>query len=851
MEKGLLAVFCIVLVCGAAHAQPPSEWASRGIGGGGAMFAPSFSPHNPNELYVASDMSGLFHTTDLGASWEIVPFQRFQGYSSARVQFTDDPDVLYCLDHSRYTPRPVRSLDGGNSWQPLDEDPASGGPIHLFVDPADAGRLIVSDKCNLYISDDGGKSFERKFSSGCDDAGLHIGGAFFDGDRVFLGTSAGLLVSTDSGESFARSGVSGLPEGEKIVSFSGAREGNTVRLYALVRSENVWAGMIATDLFGSHQEVYALEWGEPSWVVRKDGLPARPSGLAFIATSLDNIDVAYAAGRGDAEHPLIFKTTDGGETWTRVLKTTNNENIATGWQGYHGDSHWWWGGAPVGFTVAPDDPNRAAYTDYGFCHVTADGGESWNQAYVSREDANPPGSPTPKKRTYRGAGLEVTSCWQLVWLDRENIWACFTDIRGIRSADRGLSWSFDYTGHDQNTMYRMEVHPETGVVYAATSTIHDLYQSTYLRDARIDGDRADGKIIFSRDNGRTWKDLHDFDHPVFWLALDPSDGNTMYASVANYTDGAGGVYVCRDLENGASSAWTKLPDPPRTEGHPATIVVLRDGSVLSTFSGRMDPAGAFTPSSGVFIYSPDTNSWEDLSHPDMQYWTKDIVVDPHDPEQDTWYVGVFSGWGGPPNDLGGLFRTTDRGSSWTRILTVHRVTSCTIHPDNAEEMYVTTETDGLLFSSDIHSADPTFSEVSGYPFRQPERVFFNPYDHNEIWVTSFGNGLRVGRTTTTGIRDERRGEIPEFRLMGNHPNPFNLETTIAYSLGMAGRAEMTVYSILGQKVTKLVDGFQSEGRKSVRWEGVNSMGKTVSNGVYLYQLKADGFAETRKMTLVK
>ena len=40
----------------------------------------------------------------------------------------------------------------------------------------------------------------------------------------------------------------------------------------------------------------------------------------------------------------------------------------------------------------------------------------------------------------------------------------------------------------------------------------------------------------------------------------------------------------------------------------------------------------------------------------MRYWTKDILIDPNDATQSTWYVCVYSGWGGPPNGLGGLYR---------------------------------------------------------------------------------------------------------------------------------------------------------------------------------------------------
>jgi hypothetical protein len=83
---------------------------------------------------------------------------------------------------------------------------------------------------------------------------------------------------------------------------------------------------------------------------------------------------------------------------------------------------------------------------------------------------------------------------------------------------------------------------------------------------------------------------------------------------------------------------------------------------------------------------------------------------------------------------------------WTRISNnLKAVCSCTINPVNPDEMYVTTEDQGLWYSSNRRAASPAFTQVAGYPFRFPTRVFFNPYDANEIWVTSFGNGMRLGR----------------------------------------------------------------------------------------------------------
>ncbi|MBI3191773.1 MAG: hypothetical protein HYZ36_03830 [Pedosphaera parvula] len=51
--------------------------------------------------------------------------------------------------------------------------------------------------------------------------------------------------------------------------------------------------------------------------------------------------------------------------------------------------------------------------------------------------------PITQRQSYRGVGLENTSCWDVTWSDENNVWACFTDVRGIRSADGGGSWSFD------------------------------------------------------------------------------------------------------------------------------------------------------------------------------------------------------------------------------------------------------------------------------------------------------------------------------------------------------------------------------------------------------------------------
>jgi Viral BACON domain/Putative binding domain, N-terminal len=721
-------------------AGPPSQWAPRGPGGGGALFAPSFSPHNPNEIFIACDMGEVFHSTNLGASWDVFDFRQIQGNRESQVRFTSNPSILYAIDYTGDLVRPSKSTDGGLTWHRLSSDPTFGEAYSLFADPASSSNLIVSDYSHIYLSTDGGNTFGQKFSTASGN-GCFVAGAFFDASTIYVGTNLGLLVSTGSG-AFVAAGVGGIAASQAIVSFAGSKQGSTLRFFCVtLDSADVYPGLYTEGSYFSYRGVYSIDVGQANWTSRITGIVANDFPF-FVAMSRGDDSIAYLSGQNLNEFPIVYKTTNGGGSWQSVLLTNNNQNIYTGWAGRGGDRDWSYGAGALGLAVSPVDANKVAFTDLGFSHLTTDGGATWKQMYVIPADQNPPNALTPKGRSYHSAGLEDTTCWWLTWKDPNNMFASYSDIRGTRSTDGGASWSFNYSGQPYNSTYQSLKHPVSGALYAATSSVHDMYQSTRLQDSILDS--GTGAIKYSTDGGANWLTLHDFVHPVIGLTLDPNNTNRMYASVIHST--LGGIYVSSNIQNGAASTWAKLANPPRTEGHPFNINVLNDGTLVCTYSGRRNSSGTFTASSGVFVSTDGGASWIDRSHTGMRYWTKDLVIDPFDPTQNTWYAGVFSGWGGPPNGLGGLYRSTDRGISWTRINSLDRVTSCAFNPANSNEMYLTTETDGLWHSSNINIASPLFTAVTSYPFRQPERVFFNPYDPTEIWVTSFGNGLRVGNS---------------------------------------------------------------------------------------------------------
>ncbi len=98
---------------------------------------------------------------------------------------------------------------------------------------------------------------------------------------------------------------------------------------------------------------------------------------------------------------------------------------------------------------------------------------------------------------------------------------------------------------------------------------------------------------------------------------------------------------------------------------------------------------------------------------------------------------------------------------------------------------------------------------------------------------------------TTVVRKKDR--IPAgFRLFQNHPNPFNPQTVIQYTLGQPGIVVVKVYSLAGREMEILVDAFQVAGDYRVQWKP-----RGLATGTYLCRLQIGASSETRKLILQK
>ncbi len=93
-------------------------------------------------------------------------------------------------------------------------------------------------------------------------------------------------------------------------------------------------------------------------------------------------------------------------------------------------------------------------------------------------------------------------------------------------------------------------------------------------------------------------------------------------------------------------------------------------------------------------------------------------------------------------------------------------------------------------------------------------------------------------------------------LLPNYPNPFNPETWIPYDLAKETDVRIIIYNLKGETVKQLNIGFQAAGTYRTRsraayWDGCNSAGEPVANGIYFYTLSAGQTKTIRKMVIGK
>lgn len=120
-----------------------------------------------------------------------------------------------------------------------------------------------------------------------------------------------------------------------------------------------------------------------------------------------------------------------------------------------------------------------------------------------------------------------------------------------------------------------------------------------------------------------------------------------------------------------------------------------------------------------------------------------------------------------------------------------------------------------------------------------------PTTNGDYWFDYYANTAKVVYSPVTDAKNSKVA-LTQFELSQNYPNPFNPSTTIKYSIPHECKVLLTVYNLLGQKVTELINETKLAGTYEVQFNA-----GTLSSGLYFYRLQAGGYDKTKKFILVK
>ena len=751
MKKySIIFAACLIALCMVSQVASQTARARGfsvvGPGGGGSMFNPAISPHDPNEVLVRCDMTGAYITHDAGRSWRIFDLRdavRFFAFDALR------PRVIYTGTGSALW----RSTDDGKSWGSFWPKPSTvdgvrmnqdhadetilsdanplGVIVAMAIDPADSRILTVAavkdETAALYTSNDDGQNWEKEAAlpevpQGRNEARFQekiwIDPHSTASDRdIYAAGEHGVMVR-HLGKWQNRPAPAGIDFADVSAGFSSP---HGVRFYA-----------------ASEAGVFVSNDGAATWT--EASLPGKGARTRAIAASLNHPEIAYVSYKYlqlEGKTWLgVAKTSDGGATWTLVWKDEygmdlifpDAPNIHEAWLEALGTE---WGDNPRGLAVSAQDPNVAYSTDDRTMKTT-DGGANWYAVYSRKVQG----------ADWTSTGLDVTTNYGYLFdpIDIHRRFIPTTDIGLFRSEDDGRSWARSVAGVPQDwqlTTYWVAFDPGVrGKMWGVMSGTHDLPRPKMWRST--DTATYRGGVCVSLDGGRTWKKsnqgmpetapthiLLDSSSPVgkrvLWVA---AMGRGVYKST---DDGVTWTLKNKGIAQNQPLAWRLA----RAADGTLYLVVARyswDGSIGTSGDGA------------IYKSTDGAESWTPVNLPAGTNGPNGLAIDPQNPQR--LYLAAWGRAVGMHGMGGGIYLSNDGGSTWKTVFDRDQhVFDVTIEPTDANILYA------VGFESSAWRSDDRgehWARIPGYDFKWGQRVSPDPMDSKMIYIATFGGGVWHG-----------------------------------------------------------------------------------------------------------
>ncbi len=126
-----------------------------------------------------------------------------------------------------------------------------------------------------------------------------------------------------------------------------------------------------------------------------------------------------------------------------------------------------------------------------------------------------------------------------------------------------------------------------------------------------------------------------------------------------------------------------------------------------------------------------------------------------------------------------------------------------------------------------------------------ENIITNWWSFTSNWDSCITNNIGL-YGTKSGIIQTSNFLSDRFSLFQNYPNPFNPTTKIKFDIVKSGLVKFTVYDILGNEVSTLINENFSAGSYETEFDGSG-----LTSGVYFYKIETGNYSDVKRMMLIK